>query len=331
MKGLENMEDRLKARIIATGSFIDDNYISNDDLATVIDTNDEWIVQRTGIKTRSYSRVNTSVMATNAAKQALEMAKLQPDDIDYIIVATFTPDFYTPSCANLVYKNLKMSNQAPTLDVNAACTGMLYGLELASMLINKYKRILVIGAEHISKHLNFGERSASILFGDGASATILEASSEAGIIDSSLHTVADDDFAILTSNGVDLKTPFSDVELGYDRYVHMKGQDVFKFATTVCKKSIQEMMKKHALEKDDVQYIILHQANQRIVDFAIKGLKMDATKFPGNIERVGNTSAASVGLVLDECNRKGMFKAKDKLILTAFGAGLTYGSVYLEW
>ncbi|WP_423364330.1 beta-ketoacyl-ACP synthase III [Mycoplasma sp. P36-A1] len=325
------MEKEIRARIIATGSYIDDNFISNDDLATVMDTNDEWIYQRTGIKTRSYSKINTSAMATKAAKKALEMAKLEANDIDYILVATFTPDYNTPSTANLIYKNLNMSNKAPALDINAGCSGLIYGLELASMLIHKYKRILVIGAEHISKHLNFNDRSTSILFGDGASALILEQSNEAGIIDSIIKSESDNTQAILGSNGINLQTPFTNIDFNQDRYVHMKGQEVFKFATKACKTSIQDIMKKNNISSKEIDYVVLHQANQRIVDFAIKVLKMEVAKFPGNIEKYGNTSAASIGIVLDECNRKKMFKAKDKIILTAFGSGLTYGSVLLEW
>ena len=322
----------MKARIIATGSYYPDIVVTNHDLEKIMDTNDEWIVQRTGIKERRFSNYNTSYMAHQSALDVLKNANIDKDEIDLIIVATFTPDNLSPSCANDVAKMLDLKKDIPSFDINAACSGFIYGLKVTQALIESdmYETILLIGSENISKILNFEDRGSSILFGDGAGSAIIKAD-ETGIIDTMIANKNDSKKAIVAGNGIDIETPFTSNKEIEKNYVQMNGQEVFKFATSVFVKSLKEITKKNNLTFDDIKYIVPHQANLRIIDFAIKMLKIEKEKFIVNLDKVGNTSAASVPIALDELNKQGKLQKGDKIILVAFGSGLTYGASLIEW
>jgi 3-oxoacyl-[acyl-carrier-protein] synthase-3 len=298
-----------------------------------MDTNDDWIVQRTGIVSRKFSDYDTSKMAYKAALDAISNAKINKNDIELIVVCTFTPDYLSPSVANLVAKSLDLENDVPGFDLNAGCTGFLYGLKVVQAMIesNMYQTILLIGAENISKLLDFDDRSTAILFGDGAAATILQAS-EHGVIKTNVFNRDDTKEAIIVGNGIDVKTPFSGDSIVKDKAaIHMKGQEVFKFATSITTRLLKEFLKDNDLSIDDIKYIIPHQANLRIIEYMIKSLRVAKEKFVISLENVGNTSAASIPIALDELNKEGKLNEKDKVIFIGFGSGLTYGISLIEW
>lgn len=322
----------MKARIIATGSYYAEIAVDNNTLANVVDTNDEWIIQRTGISERRFSNYNTTDLAYFSALDILKNSSLDKDELDLIIVATFSPEDFTPSCANQVKKKLELKSDIPSFDLNAACSGFVYGLKVAQAFIQSgmYKNIMLIGAENISKHLDFNDRSSSILFGDGAAGVILQANS-IGIIDTDIFSRDDNTNSILVPTGVAIDTPFNKNEKISSSRLQMKGQDVFRFATKVLVSSIKDMLTKHNLTTDDIKYFVAHQANKRIIEYAVKTLKVDSKKFVINLDKVGNTSAASVPLVLDDINKAAMLNKGDKIIIVAFGSGLTYGVSLIEW
>lgn len=322
----------MKARIIGTGSHYAEVIVDNDMLATVMDTNDEWIVQRTGIKARRFSKHNTAQLAYLSALDTIDNANIDKEDIDLIIVATFTPDNFTPSCANEVKKLLGLTKDIPSFDLNAACSGFVYGLKVAQAFIESdmYKTILLIGAENISKHLDFNNRGSSILFGDGAAGVILT-KDEVGIIDTIISSRDDVTESILVPSGVAIDTPFNKNDDLSTSRLQMKGQDVFRFATKVLVSSIKEMLTKHNLSNDDIKYFVAHQANMRIIEYAMKTLAIDSDKFAINLDQVGNTSAASIPLVIDDLNKAAKLNKGDKIIMVAFGSGLTYGVSLIEW
>ncbi|MDF9867164.1 3-oxoacyl-[acyl-carrier-protein] synthase-3 [Bacilli bacterium PM5-3] len=322
----------MKARIVSTGCYYPDVVVNNQDLEKIMDTNDEWIVQRTGIKERRFSNHNTAYMAYLSALNALENSTIKKEDIDLVIVATFTPDNLSPSCANEVVKLLDIKGDIPSFDINAACSGFIYGLKVVQAFIESgmYKTVLLIGSENISKVLDFNDRGSAILFGDGAGAAIIQAN-DIGIIDTIIANKTDTKDAIVAPNGIKIETPFTKNEYYELPYVQMKGQEVFKFATTVFVKSLKEIVKANNLTFEDIKYIVPHQANLRIIEYAIKVLKIDKEKFVINLDKVGNTSAASVPIALDDLRRQGQLEKGDKIILVAFGSGLTYGVSLLEW
>lgn len=321
-----------KARIIGTGSYYPSHIVTNHDFAKILDTNDEWIVQRTGIKQRLFSEKNTAEMGYLSALEAIKDAGIDKNDIDLIILATFTPDHFTPSSANTVSKYLELDQDIPAFDLNAACSGFIYGLKTAQAFIESgaYNNILLIGSENISKHLDFTERSVSILFGDGAGAVILS-NSDCGIIDSFIASKPDIDSVLLLPTSIDIQTPFTNTEYNQVSKLTMKGQDVFKFATKVMVASIKKILDDNNLSINDIKYIVPHQANIRIINYAAKVLKTDESKFITNLDRVGNTSSASIGLALDELNKSGKIEKHDKIIFVAFGSGLSYGATLIEW
>lgn len=321
----------MKARILGTGVYYPTKVITNFDLEKIIDTSDEWIVQRTGIKQRYFSEITTSEMAYNAAVDALNSSNIDKDDIDLIIVATLTPDQLSPACANLVAKRLKLKKDIPSFDINAACSGYIYSLKVVQAFIetNMYNKILLIGAEHFSRVLDFNDRSTSILFGDGAGATIFGVG-DVGIIDTSIFNKDDPNDALSVHNDYDSHVALSGFEYEDHAHVQMKGQDVFRFASSVIVKMIKDYFKKHNLTSDDIKYIIPHQANLRIIEFAAKSLNIDINKFIVNVDMIGNTSAASIPIALDEIYKANKLEKGDKIMMVAFGSGLTYGISLIE-
>ncbi|BES65805.1 ketoacyl-ACP synthase III [Gottschalkiaceae bacterium SANA] len=317
--------------ILGIGAYAPKAVMTNFDLEKLVETSDEWIQSRTGIANRHVSEgENTSDLALKAAIAALKDASMEAEDLDMILLATTSPDHLSPSTAGLVQKKIGAKN-AVAMDISAGCTGFVYGLDLAKNLIasGSYQKILVIGAEVLSKHLDWTDRNTCILFGDGAGAAVVAKSERNGLQDTKIYTDGDlNDLIVIPT--IPVKNPMGETKADYEA-LSMKGQDVFKFATKVVAKSLKEMMKKHDLTNDDIRWVVPHQANKRIFDFAASKLKMDPEKFYLNLNEYGNTSAASIPLALSEMNQKGLLAKGDKILLVGFGAGLTWGTALIQW
>lgn len=320
----------MKSKIIATGSYVPELIVSNHDLSLHMDTNHDWIFQRTGIVNRRYESVSNHNMALQACQACL--SDIDVETVDLIVFCTYTPDNFIPTNANLIKKDLGIKKDIPCFDLNAACSGFVYGLQVADAMIRtgSYKRVLLVGSDFNSKYLNFKDRSTSILFGDGAGCVLLEASDH-GIIDTVLYAQDDLEGSITMPNHSAFSSPFVEGINQSEVYFEMEGSSVFRFAIKSFSKSIKSLLKKHDMNVDDIDYVISHQANARIIESCAKVLKMDLSKFPMNLNEYGNTSAGSIPLVLDEMNRNGKLKKGMKLIVVAFGGGLSYGVSLIEW
>ncbi|KYH28741.1 MULTISPECIES: beta-ketoacyl-ACP synthase III [Clostridium] len=321
-----------EVKVIGTGRYVPENIVTNDDLSKIVDTNNEWIKSRTGIRERRISKEeNTSELAAKAGRKALESSKLKPEDIELIIVSTATPDNFTPSTACMVQEKLGAIN-ATCFDISAACTGFIYAVGIASQFIKtgQSKNALVIGAEVLSKIIDWEDRSTCVLFGDGAGAVVLERSEEIGLI--SQYTGSDGSGGkFLECGTVPLKNPYSKTDINFKSNLSMEGREVFKFAINAMIHSIGKVLKDTQYTLDDIDYIVPHQANLRIIDFVAKKLKLDKDKFYINLDRYGNTSGASIPIALDEMNEKGLLKKGDKIIIVGFGGGLTFGAHLIKW
>ena len=328
------------ARIISTGKYVPDNILSNDDLSNFLDTNDQWISSRTGIEKRRITKgENTSDIASKAAIDALNKSNLAIEDIGLIIVATSTPDCYTPSTACIVQNKIKAVN-AVCFDISAACSGFIYGVTIAKQFIKNglVKNALVIGAETLSKILDWNDRSTCVLFGDGAGAVILSQSPKEYIQNTYIGSDGTgNDFlkcnaAKLTLNNDKLREKISgNEEEDINKYLTMQGKEVFRFAVKVMESSIEKLLEESKLNIEDIKYIVPHQANLRIIEHIIKKLKVPREKIYTNLQKYGNTSAASIPIALAEMDEQNMLNAKDKIIIVGFGAGLTWGSILIEW
>lgn len=324
----------MKGIIIAgTGSYTPENIMSNDDLSKIVDTNDEWISSRTGIKQRRISTgENTSDLAFMASLNALDDSKEKPENIDLIICATMSPDFFMPSTACIVQAKLGATN-AVAFDLSAACTGFIYALATAIQFIKSdmYKTILVIGAETISKQIDWNDRSTCVLFGDGAGAIILKASEDKNsLLSITLHTDGTKR-EMLKGPCMPISNTYVSSEININNFITMQGGDVFKFAVNTVIENIKEVLQKANCTMDDIKYIVPHQANIRIIKFVAKLLKVEEERFFINIERYANTSAASIGIALDEMLKSNMVNVGDKLILIGFGAGMTSGAILIQY
>ena len=318
--------------IAGTGAYVPSLAVTNDDISELVETNDEWIMKRTGIRERRISQgEDTSDMASKAALCALERADVDPRDVDLIIVATISPDMFIPSVACLVQSKIG-ADDAACFDINVACSGFVYAMEIAQSMMKSmnYKNALIIGSETLSKVINWKDRSTCILFGDGAGAAVLKRTEEPGIIKSYLKSEGKKGDA-LTIGAADFNTPFSKESVERDRHIYMNGGDVLKFAVNALADSVNKVLDETGLSMDDIKYIVPHQANVRIIQSAAKKLHTDLDKFYINLERYGNTSSASVPIALNEMCEKGMLKKGDKFILVAFGGGLTYAATMIEW
>lgn len=320
----------MSAKILSTGSYIPKTKITNFDLEKIMDTNDAWITQRTGIKSRYFEDNSTSHMALEAAKKALQ--NIDKESIDCILVGTYTPDNLIPTVASNVRRYLNIEKSIPAFDINAACSGFLFTLHTARAFIKSdiYQRILVIGVDFNSRILDFTDRSTAILFGDGAGAVVLEQDKN-NLFDSKIHSITDQDDTLTLPSSSDFHNPFIERDKIENPYFKMTGREVFKFAVSAMRKGILEILKDHDLELEDIDYIVAHQANQRIIETGAKLLKTDVSKFLLNVDRVGNTSSGSVPLLLDESNRKKLFKPGMNIIMIAFGGGLSYGTSLIRW
>jgi 3-oxoacyl-[acyl-carrier-protein] synthase-3 len=326
----------MTAGIKSVGSYIPARRVSNEELSKTVDTSDEWIRSHTGIGNRHIAseEETCSYMATEAAKDALKNAGMSKDEIDFIVVATITPDYRDfPATANLVQNNLGIGNIG-SFDVKAACTGFAYGLELGRGLIlgGTAKNVIVIGAEKLSAITNWKDRSTAVLFGDGAGAVVMSQCPEGeGIVDSILRTDGSGADALYVPSG-GTATPFILGETPEeDLYIKMDGQRVYNFAVKVNVEIVTELMKRNGLTPDDIDYIVPHQANYRIILAASRRAKIPLDKYYLNMEEFANTSSASIPLALAEMNRKGLLKKGMKLLTVGFGGGLTYGGNYIVW
>ena len=318
-------------KIVGTGSYLPKKVLTNDDIAQLVDTNDEWIRERTGIQSRHIVEDETTVtMASMAAKDALENANLQPEDIDLIIVATVSADNLLPSTACSVQKELGAVN-ATAFDINAACSGFLFALNTADAYIKTgmYKNALLIGVETLSKIVDWNDRGTCILFGDGAGAAVVAASETPGIL-AGIQGADGAGGDVLACKGRENNNPIvkGDFTPGY---VSMEGQSVFKFAVKKVPECIDEVLNKAGKNIDDVELFVLHQANLRILTSISKRKKIPMDKIPVNLDTCGNTSAASVPILLDKVNKEGKIKENDLILLAGFGAGLTWGAALIQW
>jgi len=330
------------AAITGTGSFVPANIMTNDDLGKLVETSDEWIRSRTGIRERRISDgMTASDLAYEAGSRALKDAGLKPEEIDLIICATITPDYFMPSCACMVQHRLGAVNAA-AFDLTAACTGMIYGIVTAEQFIKSgmYRNVLVIGTEVLSKVLDWEDRSTCVLFGDGAGAVVLSDSDKGGNILASNLEADGSKYSLLTCPAIPLKNPYVDpgrenplTEADNDGrpVIRMVGQEVFKFAVRTITDNINAVLKKAGLNKDDIRYIIPHQANQRIFEQASKFSGISIDRFYMNLDRYGNTSAASIGIALDELIKGTGIKSGEIVVLVGFGGGMTGGAVILRW
>lgn len=316
------------AKILGTGSYLPKNRVSNDELAQKIDTSDEWITTRTGIKFRHLAdkTEKTSDLAVVAAQRALDMAKVEATEIDLIIVATATPDMQFPSTATIVQQKLGISN-CPAFDVGAVCAGFIYALNTANAYIKSgmATKALVIGAEIFSRIVDWNDRSTCVLFGDGAGAVVLGASNECGVIASKLH--ADGNYLSLLNvpaqmvNGEIQGTPF----------VQMDGPGVFKFAVKSLAKVAEEVMQEADMQPEQIDWIVPHQANKRIIESTAKHLGLSMDKVILTVSEHANTSAASIPLALDEGIRAGQIKRGQNLLLEGIGGGFAWGAVLVKY
>lgn len=321
----------MTTKIIGTGSAVPKQVITNDDLAKIVDTNDEWIRSRTGIRERRIadSDTGTSYLSIQAAKKALENAGISPQDLDLIVLATSSPDHCFPSGACEVQEAIG-ATKAIAFDISAACSGFIYALNTVYSFFQSgiYKTGLVIGADTLSKLIDWNDRNTCVLFGDGAGAVVVR-SEETGVFHMTMGADG--------SRGNVLKCPCRTTDnfltqqkpaLGF---MSMDGQEVFRFAVKTVPEAINKILMESQTDISEIKYFVLHQANHRIFESIAKRLKVPMEKFPTNLEWYGNTSGASIPLLLDEMNRDGKLIRGDKIVLAGFGAGLTWGATLLEW
>lgn len=304
--------------IEGTGRALPKRVVTNDDLSNIVDTSDEWIVTRTGIKQRYYcdGELNWQ-LAARAAGIAIEDAGIEKQSIDLVVVATFTPDYAAPSVACMIQKELGLREDIMAFDINAACSGFMYGLEVAnSLLEGRTGYALVIGSEQISTRMDMTDRATCVLFGDGAGAAVVRKS------DDNWYSImgAKGDETALGCRGITFE----------DSHIYMDGKAVFKFAVTAIPKALDALLEKAGITVDDVDHILCHQANERIIKSVALKYKTAKDKFYVNIDRYGNTSAASIAIALDEMRKTGVLHEGERIILVGFGAGFTWGAILLQ-
>jgi 3-oxoacyl-[acyl-carrier-protein] synthase III len=316
----------MSMRILGTGSAVPKKIITNDDLTKMVDTSDEWIVSRTGMSNRRVSTGETMTELTvKSSLLALENSNTSPEELDLIICATICGDYITPSQASLIQKEI--GADCPAFDINAACSGFIYALDIAHgyILSGKAKKILVVAYDVLSKFVDWKDRNTCVLFGDGGGAVVvgegkgllgikLTSEGNAGILNIPCHN----------------SSPF-DKDKAVDQHLKMNGSEVFKFAVSRIVSEMEGLLKDCGISKEEVDLVLLHQANIRIIKSAVSKLKMPEEKFLSNIEKYGNTSAGSIPILLDELNSDGVIKDGDVIAMVAFGGGLTTGACLLEW
>ncbi len=326
----------IRARITGTGSYLPENIRTNFDIEKMVDTTNDWILARTGIEERRIAAEGeyTSDLATRAAERALEMAGVSASEIDLIILGTITGDYPWPATACIVQKNLGADN-AYAYDISAACSGFVYAMGCASDFIQagRGKKVLVIGAETLSRIVDWTDRNTCVLFGDGAGAVVLEASenSDSGILSSHMHSDGSY-FDLLYQPGFGTRVmPSTQAISDHIPYLKMQGNEVFKVAVRSLTTVSNEALDAHGLSASDVSLFVPHQANKRILEATAKRVKLNDDQVYINVHKYGNTSGATIPVAMDEANRAGMLKAGDIVLLSAFGGGFTWGSNLLRW
>lgn len=322
-------------RITGWGKSVPERVLTNHDLEQMVDTSDEWIVTRTGIRERHIAGEGegTSSMAVEACQKALARAQVGPEEVDLIIVATSTPDYFCPPVSSMV-QDMLGATRAGAFTLVAGCTGFVYGLVTASQFIETglYDKVLVVGVETLSPAVDWTDRNTCVLFGDGGAAVLVESSDQpTGILSCELGSQGKD-WDALIAPGYGTARPFSAETLrNKDQYLRMDGRRVFKFATRKMTDSVINVVQASGLTWDDIDLLIPHQANARIIDLAVRRLKIDPAKVMVNVDRYGNTSAASIPLALCDALEDGRLKSGDHVALVGFGAGLTWAAAVLHW
>lgn len=321
------------AKISQAAYYVPSQVVTNDDLSKIMDTSDEWITSRTGIRERRISQSeDTSDLASQVAKELLKKASLKAKEIDFIIVATITPDAMMPSTAACVQAKIGAVN-AFAFDLTAACSGFIFALSVAEKMIKsgQYQKGLVIGAEVLSKIINWSDRTTAVLFGDGAGGVLLEVDSSEHFLFESIHSDGSRGES-LTSGEHAVSSPFSQVDKKDDCFLKMDGRAIFDFAIRDVSKSISTLIRKSDMPVEAIDYFLLHQANIRILDKMAKKIGADREKFPANMMKYGNTSAASIPILLAECIENGTIELNGShtVLLSGFGGGLTWGSLIVK-
>jgi 3-oxoacyl-[acyl-carrier-protein] synthase III len=317
----------MSIKIISTGSALPEKALSNTELAELVDTNDEWIKSRTGISSRHVCTDETiSDLAASAAAKALAKSGLKVEEIDLILCSTISGDYTTPSLSCIV--GLRLGAKCPAIDLNAACAGFTYALDVAAAYIEtkRAKNVLIVSAEMMSKHIDWTDRNTCVLFGDGAGAAIVTEGNALKY----MHLVAEPNIPFLFLEGKTGNSPFYKHNVT-EGYLKMDGQEVFKFAVTTIEREVKTAVESLGITKDDIDLYVLHQANMRILKTAQDRLKEPESKFPSNIHDTGNMSSATIPVLLDQLLEAGKIKKGDTLFMSAFGAGLTAGSCVMVW
>jgi 3-oxoacyl-[acyl-carrier-protein] synthase-3 len=323
------------AHITGWGMSVPESVLTNDDLSKMVDTNDAWIRERTGIQERRVAREDQfpSTLAVEASIRALRIANLRPTDLDLIICSTSSPEYIFPATACLIQDQLG-ATKAGAFDLLAACSGFIYALNMGAQAIRSgsIRNALIIGSETLSRFVNWKDRSTCILFGDGAGAFVLQASDQPGGVLSAVMHSDGSGGNLLTLEGGGSRYPATESTiLNGKHYIQMDGNEVFRFATRVMASATEEVLACAGLTKEDIQWIIPHQANIRIIKAAARGLNLPMERFIVNLERYGNTSTASIPIAMVEALEKGQIKPGEKIVMVGFGAGLTWGALAAEW
>ena len=326
-----------ECRIAGTGRYVPEKVLTNTDLEKIVETSDEWIIKRTGIRERRIAAEDqsTSDLALEAARVALDRAGLAAEDLDAIILATLTPDTYCPAGACYV-QNLLGATNACAFDLSAACTGFVYGITVGSSLVRAgiHKNVLVLGAETLSRFIDYTDRNTCILFGDGAGAAVLSRAEEGGdsrLLDHYLRSDGGGTDLIIMPGGGARRPSSHDTVDGKLHFLSMQGNDVFKFATKSMQTLIETAIERNGLSVDDLDLVVPHQVNSRIIDTVLRKVDIPKEKIYLNLQRYGNTSAASVPMALHEAVEEGRVQAGNLVLLVAFGAGLTWGYNLVRW
>ena len=328
------MMEKINAVITGVGGYVPDYVLTNEELSRMVDTTDEWIMTRIGVKERrilNEEGLGTSYMARKAAKQLMQKTGVNPDEIDAVIVSTSTPDYHFPSTASILCDKLGLKN-AFAFDLQAACCGFLYGLEVAGSLVasGRHKKVILVGADKMSSMVDYSERATCPIFGDGAAAVLMEPTTEDyGIMDTILRTDGKGLPFLHMKAGGSVCTPSYFTVDHKMHYIYQEGRTVFKYAVSNMSEITATIAEKNGLTKENINWVIPHQANMRIIDAVASRLEVPMEKVMVNIQRYGNTSAGTLPLCLWDYERK--LKKGDNLIFTAFGAGFTYGAVYVKW
>ena len=324
------------SKITGIGSFVPKKVLTNEELCNIVDTSDEWIMSRTGIKERRIAEkgLTTSDIAAASAKKALDVSGLKPEDIELVLVGTITPDMIFPSTACIVQDKLGLKNAA-AFDISAGCSGFIYSLSVADSFIKsgKYKNVLVIGADLLSRITDYEDRSTCVLFGDGGGAAVLTENiqNNRGILSTHMHSEGGHDDILMLKAGGSLMPASHESVNGREHYIKMKGSELFRYAVNYLKDIAQEAIDFNGLKPEDIDLFVPHQANIRIIEATAKKLKFPMERVFVNVEKYGNTSSGSIPIALDEAYSSGRIKENDIVLIDAIGAGLTWASSIIRW